>query len=45
MTLPPVHRAAQLQLRAHHAAEPTDLIRDVILPLGVSALTIDFVFP
>jgi hypothetical protein len=45
VTLPPVHRAAQLRLRAHHAAEPVDLIRDVMLPLGVNALTMDFVFP
>jgi hypothetical protein len=45
VTLPPVHRAAQLRLRAHHAAEPVDLIRDLMLPLGVSALTVDFVFP
>jgi hypothetical protein len=43
--LPPAHRAAQLRLRVHHPAEPTDLIRDVMLPLGVSALTLDFVFP
>jgi hypothetical protein len=45
VTLPPVHRVAQLQLRAHHASEPTDLIRDIMLPLGVDALTLDFVFP
>lgn len=45
VTLPPVHRAAQLRLRAHHAAEPVDLIREVMLPLGVNALTMDFVFP
>jgi hypothetical protein len=44
-TLPPAHRVAQLQLRAHHPAEPADLICDVMLPLGVSALTMDFVFP
>ena len=44
-TLPPAHRAAQLRLRVHHPAEPTDLIRDVMLPLGVNALTLDFVFP
>ncbi|HXE26804.1 MAG TPA: hypothetical protein VN637_18130 [Roseiarcus sp.] len=43
--LPPAHRAAQLRLRAHHPAEPADLIRDVMLPLGVNALTLDFVFP
>ena len=45
VTLPPAHRAAQLRLRAHHPAEPTDLIRDVMLPLGVNALALDFVFP
>jgi hypothetical protein len=45
VTLPPAHRAAQLRLRAHHPAEPTDLIRDVMLPLGVNAITLDFVFP
>jgi len=45
VTLPPVHRAAQLRLRAQHALEPVDLIRDVMLPLGVTALTVDFVFP
>ena len=45
VTLPPLHRAAQLRLRVHHPAEPTDLIRDVMLPLGVNALTLDFVFP
>jgi hypothetical protein len=45
VTLPPAHRAAQLRLRAHHPAEPTDLIRDVTLPLGVNAITLDFVFP
>jgi hypothetical protein len=45
VSLPPAHRAAQLRLRAHHPAEPTDLIRDVMLPLGVNALTLDFVFP
>jgi hypothetical protein len=45
VTLPPVHRAAQVRLRAHHALEPVDLIRDVMLPLGVNALTVDFVFP
>lgn len=45
VTLPPAHRAAQLRLRVHHPAEPTDLIRDVVLPLGVNALSLDFVFP
>jgi len=43
--LPPVHRLAQLRLRVHHPAEPTDLLRDVMLPLGVNALTLDLVFP
>jgi hypothetical protein len=43
--LPPVHRVAQLRLRVHHSAEPNDLLRDVMLPLGVSALTLDLVFP
>ncbi len=45
VALPPVHRAAQLRLRAHNAAEPTDLLFDVLLPLGAGALTLDFVFP
>jgi hypothetical protein len=45
VTLPPVHRTAQLRLRVHHPAETTDLLRDVMLPLGADALTIDFVFP
>jgi hypothetical protein len=45
VTLPPAHRAAQLELRANHPAEPADLIFDVMLPLGVSALTVNFVFP
>jgi len=43
--LPPVHRVAQLRLRVHHPAEPTDLLRNVMLPLGVNALTLDLVFP
>jgi hypothetical protein len=45
VTLPPTHRVAQLRLRVHHPSEPTDLIRDVMLPLGVDAVTLDFVFP
>jgi hypothetical protein len=45
VTLPPVHRAAQLRLRVHHPAESVDLQRDVMPPLGVDTLTIDFVFP
>jgi hypothetical protein len=45
VTLPPVHRAAQLHLRVHHPAEAVDLLRDVMLPLGADSLTIDFVFP
>jgi hypothetical protein len=43
VTLPPVHRATQLRLLAHHGT--VDLQRDVMLPLGVTDLTIDFVFP
>jgi hypothetical protein len=43
--LPPVHRIAQLRLRVHHPSEPTDLLRDVMLPLGVSTLFLDLVFP
>lgn len=45
VSLPPVHRAAQLRLRAHHAAEANDLLIDVLLPLGASSLTLDLVFP
>jgi hypothetical protein len=45
VALPPAHRVAQLRLRVHHPAEATDLIRDVMLPLGLNALTMDFVFP
>jgi hypothetical protein len=45
VTLPAVHRAAQLHLRVHHPAEPVDLLRDVMLPLGVTSITSDFVFP
>lgn len=45
VTLPPAHRVAQLRLRAHHPAEPADLILDVMPPLGVNTLTLDFVFP
>ncbi|MGF6871001.1 hypothetical protein OKW35_000455 [Paraburkholderia sp. MM5477-R1] len=45
MTLPPVHRVAQLELNVHHAAEPVDLVCNVMLPLGVGNLTVDFVFP
>lgn len=45
VTLPPVHRVAQLRLRAHHPAEPTDLLRDVMLPFGTAAMKLDQVFP
>jgi hypothetical protein len=45
VTVPPAHRVVQLRLRVHHPSEPTDLIRDVMLPLGVDTLTLDFVFP
>lgn len=45
VTLPPVHRVAQLRLRAHHPAEPTDLLRDVMLPFGMTAMNLDLVFP
>ena len=45
VTLPPVHRVAQLRLRAHHPAEPTDLLRDVMLPFGTAAMNLDLVFP
>ncbi len=45
VTLPPVHRVAQLQLRVHHPVETTDLLSDVMLPLGSTTLTLDFVFP
>ncbi len=45
VVLPPVHRIAQLRLRAHHPLEPTDLLRDVMLPLGIGALDLNLVFP
>ena len=43
--LPPIHRVAQLRLRAHHLAEPTDLLRDVMVPFGIGALNLNLVFP
>jgi hypothetical protein len=43
--LPPLHRVAQLRLRAHHPAEPADLLQDVMLPFGVAGQTLDLVFP
>jgi hypothetical protein len=45
VALPPAHRVAQLRLRVHHPAEATDLVTDVLLPLGAGVLTRDFVFP
>ena len=44
LRLPPLHRLAQLRLRVQHPAEPTDLLRDVILPLGAVELVVNLVF-
>ena len=45
LRLPPLHRLAQLRLRVHHPAEPTDLLRNVMLPFGVVELVLDLAFP
>jgi hypothetical protein len=43
--LPPLHRVAQLRLRADHAAEPQPARIDVALDWGASELVRDLVFP
>jgi hypothetical protein len=43
--LPPLHRVAQLRLRAEHAAEPQPARIDVALDWGASELVRDLVFP
>lgn len=42
--LPPIHRAAQIELRATHAAELTPLTRPVTLDWNASDLVLDLVF-
>jgi len=43
--LPPLHRVDQLRLRVHHPVEPSDLLRDVMLPFGAAELVLDLSFP
>jgi hypothetical protein len=45
VVLPPVHRVAKLRLRVTDPNELKPLLLDVMLPLGSSALTVDFRFP
>ncbi len=45
ISLPPVHRVAQLRLLVQHPSESTPLQHDVMPPLGVSTLFLDLVFP
>jgi hypothetical protein len=45
MALPAINRLAQLQLRVHSAAQPTDLMSTVVLPFGVAAITLNLAFP
>ena len=42
--LPPIHRAAQIELRATHAAEPLPLTRPVTLDWNAGDLVLDLVF-
>lgn len=43
--LPPVQRLAQLNLRAHHPSQPTDLVQAVMPPFGAASLTVTLSFP
>jgi hypothetical protein len=38
--LPPLHRLAQLSLRAHHPSQATDLLVTAMLPFGIPALAL-----
>jgi hypothetical protein len=43
--LPPIHRAAQIELTVTHGAEPNPLVRPVTLDWNASGIVLDLVFP
>jgi hypothetical protein len=44
-SLPPIHRAAAIELTATHASQPNPLIRTVVLGWGQTTVITDFVYP